>query len=99
MSEKKSFQQQADDALKAVKEVSSQTIDAFKNSGAGKEILGEDGKFDKDDADHLKQVAGETVNKVKGAVLGEDGKFGVDDKQRLEEPAKNFANNIFKKGE
>lgn len=104
MSEKKSLKEQAEDAAALLKEVGSDTYDSFKKSGAGKEVLGEDGKFGSDDVNRLKNDAGAAAQKVKTKVVGEDGKFGDDDKERLKEQAdelgsqaKNAFNHLFHK--
>ena len=66
-------------------------------------LLGEDGKFDKDDVDRLaasaKETAGKAVEAFKNsgagkAVLGEDGKFDKDDVDRLAASAKDAADNV-----
>ncbi|MCH4205817.1 MAG: hypothetical protein LKF53_05450 [Solobacterium sp.] len=87
MPDQKSLQEQAEEALNTVKKVGGETYDAFKNSSAGKEVFGEDGKLDQDDAERLKNDAGAAMGKAKTAVLGDDGKFGDDDKQRLKQQA------------
>ena len=104
MADTKSLKQQAEEAGEFLKKVGSETAEAFKNSGAGKEVLGDDGKFGTDDMEHLKQDAGENFAKAKKAIVGEDGSFGEDDKERLKKEAETLAgkagnglNNLFKK--
>jgi len=104
MADTKSFKQQAEEAGEFLKKVGGETVEAFKNSDAGKEVLGDDGKFGTDDMEHLKQDAGENFAKVKKAIVGEDGSFGEDDKERLKKEAEALAgmagndlNNLFKK--
>jgi hypothetical protein len=87
MADTKSWKQQAEEAGELFKKVGSETVEAFKNSGAGKEVLGDDGKFSKDDMEHLKENAGADFEKAKKAIVGEDGKFGDDDKERLKKEA------------
>ncbi len=94
MPDKKSLQEQAKEALSAVKKVSGETYDAFKSSSAGKEVFGEDGKLGQDDAERLKNDAGAAMGKAKTSLLGEDGKFGDDDKQRLKQQAEDLGNQV-----
>ncbi len=65
----------------AAKEKAVEAADKFKESDLGKSILGEDGKFDKDDAQRLAQDLKDS--KVGKAVLGEDGKFDKEDVDRI----------------
>ena len=53
----------------------------FKESEAGKKLLGEDGKLGKEDVDRLLEGA-------KKSVLGEDGKFDGEDVRRIADNAK-----------
>ena len=87
MPDQKSLKQQAEEAAELAKQVGGETFEAFKNSGAGKEVFGEDGKFGDDDKERLKADAGTAAQKVKDTVLGDDGKFGDDDKERLKSQA------------
>lgn len=104
MADTKSFKEQAEEAAALAKKVGGETFEAFKNSGAGKEVFGEDGKFGDDDKERLKTDASQAATKVKENVLGEDGKFGDDDKERLKNEAEQFGsqakgaiNNLFHK--
>jgi ElaB/YqjD/DUF883 family membrane-anchored ribosome-binding protein len=90
MPDQKSLQEQAEEALNTVKKVGGETYDAFKNSNAGKEVFGEDGKLGQDDAERLKNDAGAAMDKAKTSIFGEDGKFGDDDKQRLKQQAEDL---------
>jgi hypothetical protein len=87
MADQKSFSDQVKEAGELLKKVGGETGEAFKNSSVGKEVLGEDGKFGKEDVEHLKQNAGTDFAKIKKEVVGEDGKFGEDDKERLKKDA------------
>ena len=67
--------------LKDVKRKSDVIVQKAKDSKLGKAVLGEDGKFDKEDVDRLTDQFKET--KVGKALLGEDGKFDGEDLQRI----------------
>mgnify|MGYP003605062325 CR=1 FL=1 len=87
MADSKSLKEQAQEAGELFKKVTSEAGEAFKNSNAGKEVLGDDGKFGKEDVEHLKEDAAAGFQKAKTAIVGEDGKFGEDDKARLKKEA------------
>ena len=53
---------------------------------AKKNVLGEDGKFDKSDVERLKDEVKDS--KAAKTVLGEDGKFDKEDVDRLADEAK-----------
>jgi hypothetical protein len=91
MADQKSFEDQVKEAGDLFKKVGTEAGEAFKNSEAGKEVLGDDGKFGKDDMEHLKENAGEDFAKLKKTVVGDDGKFGDDDKDRLKKEAEALA--------
>ena len=55
MPDQKSLKQQAEEAAELAKQVGGETFEAFKNSGAGKEVFGEDGKFGEDDKARLRR--------------------------------------------
>ena len=56
MADSKSLKEQAQEAGELFKKVTSEAGEAFKNSNAGKEVLGDDGKFGKEDVEHLKKM-------------------------------------------
>lgn len=97
MTDTKDLKQQAEEAAEKIKEVSETTLNAFKESETGKKIVGEDGKFGKDDMDKLANAAKEEAGKIKDAVLGEDGKFDQSDVDRLKGKAESVFNDLKKK--
>ena len=77
--------EKATEALDKAKEVGANVAEKFKASSVGKEILGEDGKLDKDDLKRMgEDFAGTKVGK---AIFGEDGKFDKDDVNRIKDGA------------
>ena len=60
-------------------------VEKFKQSGVGQAILGEDGKFDKEDIERMAQNAKDS--KLGKAILGEDGKLDKEDFKRISEDA------------
>ncbi len=71
----------AQDAVEKVKTVGTNIAETVKESNAGKEVLGEDGKLGKDDLERLgNDFKNSSVGKT---LLGEDGKLDKDDLTRL----------------
>ena len=77
--------EKAGEALGKAKEVGANVAEKFKESSVGKELLGEDGKFDKEDLKRLGDEFAET--KVGKAIFGEDGKFDKEDVNRIKDNA------------
>ena len=74
------------DNLNEVKAKVDETVEEFKESKTCKAILGDDGKFTKEDIDRISQDVKES--KAGKTVLGEDGKFDKEDIERLSGDAK-----------
>lgn len=89
------LKEQAQEAFEKVKEAGTSVAEKFKDSSAGKAILGEDGKFDKDDLTRIGNDLKES--KVGKAILGEDGKFDKEDATRIVEDIKVGAQETFAK--
>jgi hypothetical protein len=65
MSEKNELKDKLEGAATEVKEKAGEAVEKLKESNLGKSVLGEDGKFDKEDVERLAEGAKEAV---KGAV-------------------------------
>ena len=69
MSEKNELKDKLEGAATEVKEKAGEAVEKLKESNLGKNVLGEDGKFDKEDLDRLtagaKEKAGQAADKVK----------------------------------
>ena len=74
------------DNMNDIKAKVDKAVEQFKESKTGKTVLGEDGKFDREDIDRISQEVKDS--KVGKAVFGEDGKFDKGDVERLTEGAK-----------
>ena len=70
MSEKNELKDKLEEVASEAKVKVDETVEKIKESDLGKNVLGEDGKFDKEDVDRLaegaKKTAKEAVDKVKG---------------------------------
>ena len=75
------LKEMAADAVERMKVAGSNIADTVKASNAGKSVLGEDGKFGKDDMERLNEnFKNSGIGK---SLLGEDGKFDKDDLSRI----------------
>ena len=75
--------EKAAEAFDKAKEVGANVADKFKASSVGKAILGEDGKFDKDDLNRIKDgavdAAKNAADAAKGAINKVKDMFGKDE--------------------
>ncbi len=84
------FEKKAKEALNKAGDKAREMGDNFKETKAGKSILGDDGKLGKDDLDRAgRAFAGTQAGK---SILGEDGKFDKDDAERIGNSVKDAAN-------
>lgn len=75
-----------DNNINEIKAKVDEVVEQFKESETGKTVLGEDGKFDREDIERISQEVKDS--KVGKAVFGEDGKFDKEDIERLTKEAK-----------
>ncbi|MBR3351350.1 MAG: hypothetical protein IKG35_04470, partial [Erysipelotrichaceae bacterium] len=72
----KDMKEKAEKVAAEMKEKAGKVVEDVKESKAGKAVLGDDGKFGKEDADRIGKSIKETI-------LGPDGKLDVSDASRL----------------
>jgi hypothetical protein len=81
MADTKSLREQLEEAGEKIGKAADDTIDAFRKSSAGKEILGEDGKLEEDDlkrlGDKAKDAWSDLKDKAESGELKEQGKKAV----------------------
>lgn len=81
------FEKKVEEVKDTVAKKAEELNEDFKASEVGKKVLGEDGKFDKEDVDRIAAKAKETGKGVVDYVKGEDGKFDKEDITRIADDA------------
>ena len=64
MTEKNELKDKLEGTAAEVKEKAGEAVEKLKDSKLGKNVLGEDGKFDKEDAERIAKKAEETGKKI-----------------------------------
>ncbi len=81
------FEKKVEEVKDNVTKKATELNEDFKKSEVGQKVLGEDGKFDKEDAKRLADAAKEKGKGVLDYVKGEDGKFDKEDVTRIADEA------------